>query len=161
MKIDSDATVHVPAGKDRFHENELRIWGLIPLSIKVSGKDTGGRFFIFEHREMGKGGPPRHVHHDQDEWFYVLQGEYAFEVGERKFRLCAGESLLAPRKLPHGWANVGSQPGTLMTLVSPVGSFETFLLETTKHSTLLSPEEVAQAFAAHDMTVVGPPLDVD
>jgi mannose-6-phosphate isomerase-like protein (cupin superfamily) len=76
----------VPAGKDRFSERERMIWGLIPLATKLSAKDTGGALFVFEHRNMGKGGPPRHVHHDQDEWFYVVKGEFAVEVGDEKFR---------------------------------------------------------------------------
>ena len=151
---------HVSAGKDRFNENRMMIWGLIPLAIKVSSKDTGGALFSFEHRNMGKGGPPRHVHHEQDEWFYVIDGEFAMEVGEEKFRLKPGDSFLAPRKVPHAWACV-SEKGTILTTLAPAGSFETFILDTAKQATLPSPEEIAKAFAAHGMTVVGPPLKVD
>lgn len=57
----------VPAGKDRFSEGERMIWGLIPLATMLSAKDTGGALFVFEHRNMGKGGPPRQVHHDLDQ----------------------------------------------------------------------------------------------
>ena len=153
--------VHVAAGSDRFEAHELTIWGLIPLSIKVSGKDTGGELLIFEHKDMGKGGPPRHVHFEQDEWFYVIEGEYAFEVGDEKFRLKRGDTLFAPRQVPHGWAHISDQPGTLLTIVSPVGAFEKFILDTTKHPTLPSPEEIDRAFAAHGMEVVGPPLPVN
>src|SRR4051794_35123819 len=99
--------IAVQAGKDRFEQDRMMIWGLIPLAIKVSGEDTNGEVLLFEHREMGKGGPPRHVHFEQDEWFYVLQGDYAFEIGEEKFRLKAGDTIFAPRGVPHGWANVG------------------------------------------------------
>ncbi len=152
--------VHVSTGKDRFRENEMMIWGLLPLSIKLSGSDTGGELLVFEHNGIRKGGPPRHVHFAQDEWFYVIAGEFAFEVGDKQFRLGAGETLFAPRNVPHGWACVGAEPGTLLTTVSPVGTFETFILETTKHPTLPSPEEVEKAFASHGMKVVGPPLEV-
>jgi mannose-6-phosphate isomerase-like protein (cupin superfamily) len=152
--------VHVAAGSDRFEPQELTIWGLIPLSIKVSGKDTGGELLIFEHRDMGKGGPPRHVHFDQDEWFYVIEGEYAFEVGGEKFRLKRGDTLFAPRQVPHGWAHISDQPGTLLTTVSPVGTFEKFIPDTTRQPTLPSPEEIERAFATHGMKVVGPPLAV-
>src|SRR3954471_2648448 len=122
--------VPVQSGQDRFQEHERMIWGLIPLAIKLSGQDTGGQVLLFEHREMGKGGPPRHVHFEQDEWFYVLQGDYAFEIGEEKFRLKAGDTIFAPRGVSHGWANVGETPGTVLTMVSPVGTFEKFILET-------------------------------
>jgi mannose-6-phosphate isomerase-like protein (cupin superfamily) len=83
--------VHVSAGNDRFNKNELSIWGLLPLSIKLSSKDTGGELLVFEHNGIREGGPPRHVHYAQDEWFYVVEGEFAFEVGDRKLRLGPGE----------------------------------------------------------------------
>ena len=54
---------------------------------------------------------------------------------------------------------VGDEPGTLLTIVSPVGKFETFLMDTTRHPTLPPPEQVANAFASHGMTVIGPPLE--
>lgn len=151
----------VLAGKDRFQEDERLIWGLIPLSIKLSGKDTGGELLVFEHNNMGKGGPPRHLHYAQDEWFYVIKGEFAFEVGDQTFRLKPGDTLFAPRNIPHGWAHISDQPGTLLTTVSPVGTFETFILDTTRHASLPTPEEVNKAFADHGMKVVGPPLEVD
>lgn len=153
--------IYVPAGKDRFAEHELKIWGLIPLAIKVSAQDTGGALLLFVHEKMGKGGPPRHVHFAQDEWFHVIEGEYAFEIGEEKYRLHPGDSLFAPRQIPHAWANISDKPGTLMTMVSPAGTFEAFILDTTKHAVLPSPEEIAKAFADHEMKVVGPPLAVE
>jgi quercetin dioxygenase-like cupin family protein len=154
--------IKVAVGTDRFQENSHKIWGLIPLACKVSGADTAGALYVFEHRDMRqKGGPPRHVHHDQDEWFYVLQGEFAFEVGEQTFRLGPGDSAFAPRQIPHAWAHVGDTPGTLITAVSPVGTFETFLRDTTRLPEVPTPEDMAKAFAAHGMTVVGPPLRVE
>jgi mannose-6-phosphate isomerase-like protein (cupin superfamily) len=153
--------VPVQSGQDRLQEHERMIWGLIPLAIKLSGQDTGGQVLLFEHRDMGKGGPPRHVHFEQDEWFYVIKGEFAFEVGDQRFRLNSGDTLFAPRNVPHAWAHVGDEPGTLLTLVSPVGTFETFILDTTRHATLPTPDDVERAFAAHGMKVVGPPLEVD
>ena len=156
----SNKRVYVPAGGDRSGRNGLMIWGLLPLAIKLSSKDTGGELLVFQHTNMGKGGPPRHVHHAQDEWFYVVAGEFVMEVGDDKFRLRAGDSLFAPRRVPHAWAHVGDTPGTLITTVSPAGSFEEFILETTRHATLPTPAEISAAFSAHEMTVLGPPLTV-
>ena len=150
--------LQIPAGHDRFGDNELKIWGQLPLSIKLSAQDTNGAYLAFEHRDMRGGGPPRHVHFDQDEWFYVVKGEFAFEVGDKQYRLGQGESLFAPRKIQHGWAHLGEQPGTLITIVSPVGSFENFILDTTRHASLPSHEEVEKAFADHGMKLLGPPL---
>ena len=150
----------VPAGQRRSEENDGMIWGLIPLSIKVSGEQTGGQVLVFEHRDMDKGGPPRHVHLDQDEWFYVVKGEFAFEVDGKTQRLRAGGSLFAPRNVPHAWANVGNEPGTLLTLLTPVGAFERFILDTTRYPTLPPPNAVENTLAAHGMKLLGPPLAV-
>ena len=151
--------VYVPNGKNRFEE-ELMIWGVIPLQIKVSGKDTDGSFFLFEHAKMGKGGPPRHLHHEQDEWFYAVEGEFAFEVGDEKFSLRPGDSLFAPRMIQHVWAYVGDNPGRLLLAVQPAGSLEEFFMKSCKMTRPPSPEEAEKQFAAHGMKVVGPPLTV-
>ena len=152
---------HIEAGKDRYKENNLIIWGLIPLCTKVGTEDTEGNMYIFEHRNMGKGGPPRHFHYQQDEWFYAVAGEYVIEVGDDKYHLKPGDSLFAPRLIPHAWAHVSDIPGTLITIVSPAGTFETFIRDTARFSELPSQEDVEKAFEDHGMKVVGPPLKVD
>lgn len=150
--------LHVPNGRNRFEE-ELMIWGVIPLQIKVSSSDTAGRLFVFEHADMGKGGPPRHFHYEQDEWFYAMKGEFAFEVGDERFTLRPGDSLFAPRMIPHAWAHVGDEPGTLLLAVQPAGSLEAFFMENSAMDRPPTPEEAERSFAAHGMKVVGPPLN--
>jgi mannose-6-phosphate isomerase-like protein (cupin superfamily) len=152
--------VYVPNGKNRFEE-ELMIWGAIPLQIKVSGKDTDGSLFVFEHAKMSKGGPPRHFHYEQDEWFYAREGEFAFEVGDEKFVLRPGDSLFAPRMVPHVWAYVGDKPGTLLLTVQPAGSLEEFFMKSCAMTKPPTIQEAEQSFAAHGMKVVGPPLAVN
>jgi oxalate decarboxylase/phosphoglucose isomerase-like protein (cupin superfamily) len=109
---------------------------------------------------MGKGGPPRHFHYEQDEWFYAMRGEFAFEVGEERFTLRPGDSLFAPRMIPHAWAHVGDEPGTLLLAVQPAGSLEAFFIENCAMDRPPTLEEAERSFAAHGMKVVGPPLDV-
>ena len=155
----AEKAVHVLKGKNRF-QKELMIWGVIPLQIKVSGKDTAGAFFTFEHAKMGEGGPPRHFHYEQDEWFYAMEGEFAFEVGDEKFVLHAGDSLFAPRMVPHVWACVGDKLGSLLLAIQPAGSLEEFFMKTCAATGPPTPEEAEQLFAAHGMKVVGPPLAV-
>jgi len=152
--------LYVPNGKQRFEE-ELTIWGTIPLQIKISTDDTDGALFVFEHAEMGKGGPPRHFHYEQDEWFYAIKGTFAFEIGDKQFTLGPGDSLLAPRMVPHVWAYVDDDPGTLLLAVQPAGSMEAFFRQSCEMTRLPTPEEADQMFAAHGMKVVGSPLDVD
>jgi len=151
--------VYVPKGRNRFKE-ELMIWGVIPLQIKVSGKDTNGAFFAFEHANMSKGGPPRHLHYEQDEMFYAMEGEFAFEVGDEKFVLRPGDTLFAPRMVPHVWAYVGDKPGTLLIAIQPAGSFEEFIIKSCALKEPPTPQEAEKSFAAYGMKVVGPPLAV-
>ncbi len=151
--------LYVPNGRNRIEE-EMMIWGVIPLQIKVSTDDTAGALFVFEHANMGKGGPPRHFHYEQDEWFHAVKGNFLFEVGDERFTLRPGDSLFAPRMVPHVWAYVGDNPGTLLLAVQPAGSLEAFFLQSSKMAKPPSPEEAEQQFAAHGMKVVGPPLIV-
>src|SRR5215468_5949300 len=85
----------VAAGEDRF--GEQRGLGISSIAFKVSGQDSSG-LFILENTFRAKGGPARHLHYEQDEWFYVLEGEFIIDVGEKRVTLKPGDSLLAPRK---------------------------------------------------------------
>lgn len=152
-----EKAVFVPNGKNRFNE-ELMIWGIIPFQIKVSGKDTDGSLFSFEHAKMSKGGPPRHFHYEQDEWFYAIEGEFALEVGNEKFVLRPGDSLFAPRMIPHVWANTGDKPGTLLLAIQPAGSLEEFFMKSCAMTRPPTQQEAEQLFADHGMKVVGPPI---
>ena len=151
--------LYVANGRNRF-DDEMMIWGVIPLQVKVSTADSAGALFVFEHANMSKGGPPRHFHYEQDEWFHAVTGDFLFEVGDEQFTLRPGDSLFAPRMVPHVWAYVGDNPGTLLLAVQPAGSLEAFFLRSSKMAKLPSPEEAEQQFAAHGMKVVGPPLNV-
>ena len=59
----------------------------------------------------------------------MIEGDFAFEVGDERFTLGPGDSLFAPRMVPHGWAHVGDDPGTLLLAVQPAGSLEAFFRE--------------------------------
>src|SRR5438270_5066799 len=91
----------VAAGDDRFGER-IQLGGE-PNDCKVSAQDTGGAMCVFEFTGSGW---PRHLHYDQDEWIYVIEGEFDFLVGQdkKRFRASAGESVFLPRQ---GSARVG------------------------------------------------------
>jgi quercetin dioxygenase-like cupin family protein len=91
----------VLANEDQFGEH--RGLGVSSITFKVTPKDNNG-IFIIENTFHEKGGPAKHLHHDQDEWFYAVEGEFLLEVGQEQFRLKPGDSVLAPRKIPHVWA---------------------------------------------------------
>ncbi len=155
-----NSPVFVAAGADRF-EVLHQAFGLKPIDFKVSAEDSGGGLFIVEHTSSRPGGPPRHIHHDQEEWFYVLEGNYVIEVGDTTYRLGAGDAVLAPRAIAHVWAFVGSGHGRLLITFQPAGQMEDFFVASSELDTLPPPAELAALFAKHGMRLVGPPLPVD
>jgi quercetin dioxygenase-like cupin family protein len=151
----------VGAGEGRLH-GHIKLKGVNSnvLDVKVSGKDTGGDLTIFEQTGLSPmRGTPLHVHHAQDEIFYVLEGEYHFQVGTAKHQLKAGDSIFLPRRVPHAWTQV-SERARMTVTVQPAGKLEEFFLTMAAFAGEPSKEQVAKAFSDHEMEVVGPPLKV-
>jgi DNA-binding transcriptional MerR regulator len=150
----------VAAGKDRFGEH-IQVDGQ-PSDCKVSAQDTNGAMCVFE-LTGGMWAGPRHLHHDQDEWIYVLDGEFKFDVGDQSFRVVAGESVFIPRKVPHVWACVRGEPGKIIDIYQPAGKMEEFFRELGKyqgpyvHETM-SIDGFRRLFHNHGMDLLGPPL---
>lgn len=73
----------VASGDARFGEHyTMKGVTLNTLDIKISASDTGGDLAVFEQTgHTPKGGPPLHIHPYQDEWFFVLEGDYLFQIG--------------------------------------------------------------------------------
>ncbi len=76
--------LQVSAGEDLF--SEYRGLGISAIQFKVTPHGSSD-LLILENTFHAKGGPARHLHYDQDEWFYAIEGEFIFEVGEEKIRL--------------------------------------------------------------------------
>jgi mannose-6-phosphate isomerase-like protein (cupin superfamily) len=152
--------VQVPAGNDRFGKPLLYVVGEY-FQCKVSAEDTSGDLCIYEVIRTKKSGPPLHYHHNQDEWFFVREGEFLFQVGDERFRLTSGDSIFAPRRVPHAFANV-SEGGTLMIIYQPAGTMEQFFLDSSK--SLLrnpTPDEWQALCRVHGVEIIGPQLKVD
>jgi quercetin dioxygenase-like cupin family protein len=151
----------VPVGRDRFRgQREIQVTRTV-IDIKVSTLDTGGSLSVAEITSLHKGGPARHLHHEQDEWFYVVEGEYVIEVGEERYELGPGDSVLAPRNVVHVWAYVGEETGRLIVALQPAGEIEEFFEDLAKLGTSPEREELQRAFSSHSMELVGPPLSME
>jgi len=150
------SALFILAGEDRFRES--RSLGISTIAFKVTTQDSNG-LFILENTFREKGGPARHLHYNQDEWFYVAEGEFIFEVGEEKFRLKPGDSLLAPRRVPHVWAYTGGAGGRILIAFMPAGKMEAFFHEVTKANAM--PPQDPELWRAHEMELLGPPLSVE
>jgi quercetin 2,3-dioxygenase len=99
------------------------------------------------------------LHHDQDEWFYCVEGEFIIEVGQERLPLHPGDSLFAPRKVPHVWAFVGDTKGRMLITFTPAGQMESFFREVTKANAM--PPQDPELWRAHGMELLGPPLAIE
>jgi len=147
--------LRVLANEDQFGEH--RGFGVSAITFKVTPKDNNA-IFIIENTFHEKGGPAKHLHYDQDEWFYAVEGEFLLEVGQEQFRLKPGDSVLAPRKIPHVWAYTGSSRGRMLIAFMPAGKMEAFFREVTKANAM--PPQDPELWRAHGMELLGPPLKV-
>jgi mannose-6-phosphate isomerase-like protein (cupin superfamily) len=152
--------VRVPAGTDR--ERKKHAIGVSSTTYKVLTQDTYGALFVMEHSNQKKGGPPRHLHHNEDELFYSLEGEYIVEVGSERVHLKPGDCVLGPREIPHAWAFVGDSPGRLLISFAPAGKMEAFFNE--QENGGLKPGAYtndASFMRAFGQELLGPPLVVE
>lgn len=144
-------------------------WWLGGLAnIKATGKETGGQYTLIEVLDPQGAEVPLHVHHNEDEAFYVLEGEMTFYVGEETIKAGPGSFLFGPKDVPHSYT-VDSGPARLLFLLSPAG-FEGLIRETgepAKSLTLPPPpeeepdeaemEEFMAIAARYGGEIVGPP----
>jgi mannose-6-phosphate isomerase-like protein (cupin superfamily) len=125
---------------------------------KVSSSQSGGGLCIFDTVRSERGGPPLHIHADQDEWFLVTEGEFDIRVDDETFHLGPGDSVFGPRGLPHAFANT-TETGRITVVFSPAGSMEQFFAAGSERGRM-TPPEFAALSAEHGMKVVGPPLPI-
>ena len=105
-----------------------RLWVLGELlEVRATAEETGGAYGVIVDRGSPGFGPPPHVHHGEDEGFYVIEGEYEFDLDGELIRAEAGDFVHAPRGRPHSYRNVGDAPGKLLTLFAPGGLEGLFL----------------------------------
>jgi quercetin dioxygenase-like cupin family protein len=103
------------------------------IRILLGKAQTGGVFTVVEDVTPPGGGPPPHVHRNEDEAFVVLEGEMEFLAGDRWVRAGAGFSFFAKRGIPHTFRNAGSSPSRMLVTIAPSG-FEEFFVEVDRMS---------------------------
>jgi mannose-6-phosphate isomerase-like protein (cupin superfamily) len=131
---------------------ELLVFGEVTILVRASAESTGGAFSLFEEVPPMVD-TPRHVHSNEDELFYVLDGEHVIEVGGDEFRVGPGGLVLAPRGIPHAQRRVVSGEGRLLVLTAPAG-FEGFFrdLAAADEAGALGPDAYAAASSRYGIT---------
>ena len=153
LSCPSHLSLHpVPAGADRtghLHSSEVSAHS----PSKVVTSDTAGNLLVIEHFDfVPDTGPALHLHPSQEEWFYVMESEVRFQVGERRMRLGPGESILAPRRIQHTFSAFGS-PARLLIAFTPAGKMEQYFIDAAANPELAPTRDFMNRY---DVQWIGP-----
>lgn len=151
----------VDAGKDRFNEPISLLEG-DTFFTKVSSEDTNNDLYIFESIRIKKGGPREHVHFEQDEFWFILEGEFLFKVGDQTFMAKAGDSVFGPRQVPHAFAKMNDGNARILMAFQPAGKMEALFKAMSQGIFKnMNEEEKDQYRQAHGFKMVGPALNYE
>lgn len=126
--------------------------------IKATGAQTGGAIGLIEQVAPVGVGSPYHVHHGEDEIFFVLEGELTFVSGDQQFTGTAGSYTFLPRDIPHGFKVTGEHPARFFVLTTPAG-FEDFILGMSDPAPSTEPPDMNKLMrlaAKHHIEILGP-----
>lgn len=147
----------VRSGKNRSGEQMMKFMGIHPNDVVISREDTGNAMSVFLFTGYGNAGTPLHVHFHQDEFFYVIEGQYRFVCGEMKTELNAGDTIFLPRNIPHQWLQL-SETGRLLYAVNPAGTLEDMFRELNELKAPPTKTELGTILIKHGQKLLGPPL---
>ena len=133
---------------------------MLTLKVLLKGTETNGLQAIFEDIVEPGVGPPRHIHHQQDETFFFLEGKFIVEIGGQMYHVAPGDVAFIPKGTIHAFKNVGDTPGRLRYIFSPALTIEDMFREL--HEEMkegpLTEEMMARIAVKHGQEMVGPPL---
>ncbi len=116
--------VHLSAGTGR------AFWGPGDMyTFLVTGEQTGGAYFVMEALVPPGGGPPPHIHRNEDETFYIVEGQCSIRLGDQTVNAAAGDFVNVPRGIVHCFRNEGTSTMRMVLTYSPSG-IEKFFEET-------------------------------
>ena len=165
MTTDTESTATLAPIALQAGEGDAR-WFLGGLTtIKSSGQTTDGRVAVTENLGPQGYGTPLHLHHNEDEWFYVIEGELTFWVGGQGITAPAGSFVYGPRGIPHTFI-VSSPEARFLLVVEPAGldDFIRALSEPAQAPTLPpssiqppAPELMMATAGQYGIEILGPP----
>jgi mannose-6-phosphate isomerase-like protein (cupin superfamily) len=142
-------------------------WKSGRVTVKAGGAETGHALSQIETDDPRGTGPPLHLHHNEDETFYVLEGEVTIVVGDERFDLDAGAYLFGPRGVAHAYV-VRSERARMLVTASPGGVEEVFVSlgvpvtgsEPPTDAVMPPMDELVRLFADYGCEILGPPLSL-
>ncbi len=141
------------------HEGEQLLVVGDHVRILADGASSGNTCFIFEDTTPPGAGPPLHVHHRDDEYFYILQGRAKFVIDGRELTLGPGAFVHAPKHTSHTFVSLGPEPLKMLLICIGAGLEHPFReADALAKKQPLTPESLTAIFAKHDLEFIGPPL---
>jgi quercetin dioxygenase-like cupin family protein len=133
--------------------NTLMTWHMLSA-------DSGGAFSLGEVLLQPGDEPPLHIHAREDETWYILEGTILFQRGVERVVRHAGQAILLPRGVQHGFA-VQSPKARILHFYTPAGieeAFRSLSVAIGKPASMVRPEELTASFQKRGVAFVGPPL---
>ncbi len=124
----SERVGYVPAGEGAALQ-------VLSQLIVFKRRAEASPYTLLESIDQPHSGPPPHIHHSQDEAFYVLEGEYEFLCGEERITAGPGSFVHIPKGTVHTLQNIGDGPARTLVLLTPPGPLERFFEEVGEQAT--------------------------
>jgi quercetin dioxygenase-like cupin family protein len=143
-------------------------WKAGRITVKAGPDQTGNAFSQFEVDDPRGSGPPLHVHHNEDETFYILDGQVTMFAGDERVDLEAGDYFFGARGVPHAYL-VRSERARILVTISPSGSEQLFVslgvpvtgAEPPTDVVMPPLPEMARLFGQYGAEILGPPPTLD
>ena len=144
----------------RENEFETLEWLGVTYKTILSPEDTGGAMSIVDSVSPIGSGPPRHVHHKEDEVFVILTGEVELWLGGETRHAGPGEAVFIPRGTEHTFRATGDRPCRHLVILTP-GGFEGFFADMARGQFRIPQDmdRIEESASRFNLTFTGPPLD--
>jgi mannose-6-phosphate isomerase-like protein (cupin superfamily) len=137
---------------------KVHVFGVV-LTLRVPSSASGGDFAIWEEAAAPHSGPPRHIHHREDEAFQILEGNYRVWIDGDSHELGPGAMAMVPKGTPHAFLCLGPSHGRMLTTVVP-GGLDDFFIEVEARGFKLPGDikQLVELGARYGHEFIGPPL---
>lgn len=128
---EKESSLHQDTEKPIYVSSEKgKEWDIFGVKIigKILSDETNGEYSVIVTETPPNGGPPKHIHSQEDELFYVLKGQFTFTCGEETIQAKEGDFVRLPRGVPHQFVNTDSTTGITMNTITP-GGFDHFFMD--------------------------------
>jgi quercetin dioxygenase-like cupin family protein len=145
------------------NEGEAIWYTTTRMTLKATGTSTGGALSLVEVLAAPDTAPPWHVHHRDDELFYLLDGSFLFKCGDELFQGDPGAFVFLPRNIPHSFKVVSQTVAKFPVLSTPAGIDRYFVdggtpaLDAGLRPQPIDMQQMAAIAAQHGIEILGPP----